>query len=68
MTTHPIAQGEGWTFWQIGTEVYRAATGAELDTYGHPQAKRWECGIAHWLHFRTVFAWAADLPTTAVQS
>lgn len=53
-----IAQGEGWDFWQIGTEVYRANTGAELDIYGNPNGKRWECSLEQWNRFREVFAWA----------
>ena len=55
------AEGEGWTFWLIDGEVWRAATGASLDTFGHPMGKRWECSEGHWTRFRTVFAWAADI-------
>lgn len=56
-----LARGEGWSFWQIGNEVFRARTGEALDIYGHPMAKRWECSLSHWLHFRTVFSWVVDL-------
>lgn len=56
-----IAAGEGWTFWAIGSEVYRAAEGAGLDTSGHPMGKRWECSVDNWKQFRDVFAWAADV-------
>lgn len=57
----PIAEGEGWTFWRIGSEVYRAPTGAALDTFGHPMGKRWECSRAQWDAFRAVFSWAVDV-------
>lgn len=56
-----IAVGEGWAFWRIrGDDVYRAPVGAELDTWGHPMGKRWECGYSHWLHYRAVYDWAVD--------
>lgn len=58
----PIAEGDGTTFWLIAGEVYRAPTGAGLDTFGHPMGKRWECNHAHWKRFREVYSWAEDLP------
>lgn len=58
-----IASGEGWDFWQIGGDVYRAAVAAPLDAHGAPLGKRWECTVAAWERFRTsVFAWAKDVP------
>ena len=57
-----IGRGDGWAFWRIGTEVYRAADGAELDTFGHPMGKRWECSAATWVLYReSVFAWVEDV-------
>lgn len=56
-----IAAGEGWAFWLIGGEVFRAPVGDGLDIWGCPMARRWECSIAHWRRFRAVFAWAADV-------
>jgi hypothetical protein len=55
-----MARGEGWSFWSIGTEVFRSATGSGLDTTGAPLGKRWECSLDQWLRYRTVFAWAKD--------
>ena len=49
-------------FWKIGDEVYRAKTGAGLDIYGAPMAKRWESSYKHWLRYRkTVYNWAKDV-------
>jgi len=63
----PIAEGQGWTFWLVGGAVYRAPTGAALDTAGLPLGKRWECDRAQWLRFRdSVFAWAEDLAAPRV--
>jgi hypothetical protein len=55
-----LATGEGTDFWRISAEVYRAPAGAELDTYGLPMGRRWECGFSHWLHFRSTYPWAKD--------
>lgn len=56
-----IASGEGFDFWLIGNDVYRAPTGSILDIYGAPQAKRWECTYPHWQRFREVFSWAKEV-------
>lgn len=56
-----IAAGEGWGFWLIGEEVYRAPEPTGLDIYGHPMGKRWECDQQQWARFRAVFAWAPDV-------
>lgn len=56
-----IANGEGFDFWQIGDEVYRAQENQSLDVWGQPQSKRWECTIEHWTRFRSVYNWAADV-------
>ena len=48
-------------FWKIGDEVYRAKTGAGLDIYGAPMAKRWESSYKHWLRYRKVYDWAKDV-------
>lgn len=64
----PIAEGDGETFWLIGGEVYRAPAGAEIDTFGHPMGKRWECSHAHWLRFRELFSWAKDLAAAAPEN
>ena len=62
-----IAAGEGWDFWHIGRDVYRAPTGAALDTFGHPMGKRWESSREHWDRYRgyagtqRLFHWAEDV-------
>ena len=48
-------------FWQAGDDVYRAPVDAKLDTYRLPMGRRWECSIAHWQRFRSVFAWTVDV-------
>jgi hypothetical protein len=50
------------SFWLIGTEVYRAPTGAEFDTFGIPQGVRWECEFALWNRFRALFDFAKETP------
>ena len=52
-------------FWKIGDEVYRAKTGAGLDIYGAPMAKRWESSYKHWLRYRKVYDWAKDVSEMA---
>lgn len=56
-----IATGEGWSFWLLGAEVYRARAGVGLDVWGAPMDRRWECSHAYWLRFRAVFGWAVDI-------
>lgn len=56
-----IARGEGFDFWQIGDQVYRARTGEGLDRDGMPQAKRWESSLVMFKRFRAVFSWAQDV-------
>jgi len=48
-----------WEFWKIGNEVYRSRP-SELDVFGCPMSKRWECSYAHWLVYRDLFSWAKD--------
>lgn len=56
-----IATGEGYNFWLIAGEVYRAPIGTPLDTLGHPMGKRWEASYLRWQQFRAVFTWAIDV-------
>lgn len=56
-----MARGAGWSFWMVGGEVYRATTGSDMDTYGHPMGKRWECSVTHWERYRAVYSWAQDV-------
>ena len=56
-----IASGEGFDFWQIGDEVYRALANTSLDIHQAPSAKRWECSLSHWQHYRAVYSWAVDV-------
>lgn len=62
-----IASGEGWDFWLIGGDVYRARSGEQLDVYGNPQAKRWECSLAHWNRYKnSVFSWAKSTDSKTI--
>lgn len=56
-----VSEKHGVEFWRIGEDVYRAPIGSGVDVYGHPNGKRWEASLAHWLRFRAVFAWAEDV-------
>ena len=57
----PLAHGADFTFYLIGTEVYRAPSNAKLVWAGVALGARWECSLAHWEHYRqTVFGWATD--------
>jgi len=56
-----LARGEGVSFWLIGTEVYRAPTGAAFDTFGIPQGVRWECEFSLWNRFRALFDFAKEV-------
>ncbi len=59
-----IASGEGWDFWLIGNDVYRSRPNGDLDIYGHPSAKRWECSFDHWNRYRAVFSWAKTIDSS----
>lgn len=58
----PLASGCGFSFWEIGGQVYRAPEGAGRDAGGLPMGARWECDLSHWRRFRRVFSWAEDAP------
>lgn len=59
-----IASGDGWDFWLVAGDVFRAAVASPLDAHGAPLGKRWECTAAAWERFgASVFAWASDLPS-----
>jgi hypothetical protein len=60
-----VARGEGWSFWQIGDQVYRSANNPGFDTDGLPLGRRWESSIDHWNRYRVVFAWAVDVAVAA---
>ena len=56
-----IASADECDFWKIGKEIFRVKIPYELDTWGLPMGRRWECSEAHWIIFRhTVFSWARD--------
>lgn len=63
MNAKLLATSDNTGFWLIGTEVYRAPVDAQMDVYGHPDGKRWECSMRQWNIFRhTVFGYAKDVP------
>jgi hypothetical protein len=61
MIIKELARGNGFTFWQVGDQVFRAKSGDGLDTIGQPLGKRWECSLGQWRRFRAVFGWAQDV-------
>jgi hypothetical protein len=62
MEKKELARGEGQSFWLVGTEVYRAPTGAEMDTWNLPMGRRWERSVLHWTRFRAVvYDWALNV-------
>jgi hypothetical protein len=68
-TIKRIASGEGWDFWKIGDDVYRAPVGASKDTWGLPMGKRWESSYDQFQRYReSVFGWAKPVRNPSATS
>ena len=66
MLVKELGRGEGWSFWQVGGEVFRSRheEPMPMDVFGQPMSKRWECSRQHWDRFRSVYSWVKDVPSS----